>query len=102
MEDYVSFQHRGPRIGLYNEYEYSTSGDTDEGYFRNKYSYHRDWEYEGEDVRVRFCYHESSRDCDGPYEAYGEEFLYVKDGKVFKTERIASRQRDYYAELMGY
>jgi len=78
-------------------------GQTDEGYecIENIYKFDGEWIY---------CYEEQrGRDCDGPYEHYTQKithYLNKESGENWvvpnKWKVLDSRQRDYFAEKMGY
>lgn len=89
---------------------HATCGPTDEGYFRESST----WSYE--DDIITCDYHSFERDCDGPMERNvmlecnvanlasipecNDEYGYNPPRPDW--EKVNSRQRDYYAESMGY
>lgn len=80
---------------------FSTHRETDEGYS----STYQVIEREGN--MLRSFYKSYSRDCDGPYEYYKESECHLNERfagykKRPKWKEVRSRQRDYFAEAMGY
>ena len=93
--------------------EYCEGGPHDEGYC---YTSMR-WELAEDEPVVYRSWREDSRDCDGPYERYGDDRCGVADLQANDMSdngadcvgihtpawgHISSGQRDHYAEAMGY
>lgn len=81
-------------------FEHNSGGPHDEGF-----SYtHEKWVREGDEIHHE--HNTNSRDCDGPFETFGEYVWTEADGvneNGFPKYRQVSRsQRDHYAEMMGY
>jgi hypothetical protein len=88
---------------------------TEEGFIRRSHA----WEFDGQSVVASFHIYE--KDCDGPFENFGEhecflnslrvnhadepEYQQFHEGELIKFPQWAlnsASQRDHYAESMGY